>query len=56
MLCGERLTVSRSAHDLVSLSMSRRESGVGQTSTQAVTQRELDSVEVFDFYNYLRLG
>lgn len=29
---------------------------MGQTSTQAVTQRELDSVEVFDFYNYPRLG
>ncbi|KAL2106187.1 hypothetical protein VUR80DRAFT_7085 [Thermomyces stellatus] len=44
----------RSAHDLVSLSTSRRQSGVGQTSTQAATQRELDSIEVFDFFNYPR--
>ena len=36
--------------------MARRESGVGQTSTQAATQRELDSVEVFDFFNYPRLA
>ncbi|SPO07186.1 related to Zn(II)2Cys6 transcriptional activator [Cephalotrichum gorgonifer] len=46
----------RSAHALVSLTSSNRESGVGQTSTQTATQRELDNVEVFDFFNYPRQG
>lgn len=41
---------------MVSLTMSKRESGIGQTSTQAATQKELDNVEVFDFFSYPRLA
>ncbi|PKS08760.1 hypothetical protein jhhlp_004813 [Lomentospora prolificans] len=51
---GTWVDMRRSAHDLVNLTMTRRESGLANTSTQTTTQRELDNIELFDFFDYPR--
>lgn len=44
--------LDRSAHDLVGLTTSTRRSGLEETSSQPVSQSELDNIDVFDFFNY----
>lgn len=47
---------NRSAHDLVTLTESSRQSGVEQTSTQITSLNELDNIDVFDFFNFPKVS
>lgn len=46
----------RSAHGLVTLTASTRQSGIEQTSTQITSLSELDNIDVFDFFNYPKVS
>jgi hypothetical protein len=46
----------RSAYDLVRLTSSTRRSGLDETSSQSVSASELDSIDVFDFFNYFKVA
>ncbi|KAF4450793.1 hypothetical protein F53441_6125 [Fusarium austroafricanum] len=46
----------RSAYDLVTLTSTARHSGLEPTSTQATSLGELDSIDVFEFFNYPRVS
>ncbi|QUC16163.1 uncharacterized protein UV8b_00404 [Ustilaginoidea virens] len=42
----------RNAHELVQMASATRRSGLDDTASQSVRLRELDSVDVFDFFHY----
>ncbi|PNY26689.1 transcriptional regulatory protein [Tolypocladium capitatum] len=42
----------KSAYDLVNLTASPRRSGLEEASSQSLSPGELDSIDVFDFFNY----
>lgn len=46
----------RSAHDLVTLTGSVRQTGTEPTSTQITSLSELDNIDVFDFFNYPKIS
>ncbi|KAI1039727.1 hypothetical protein LB505_012067 [Fusarium chuoi] len=46
----------RSAYDLVILTSTARHSGLEPTSTQATSLSELDSIDVFEFFNCPRVS
>ncbi|KAF5234244.1 hypothetical protein FANTH_12204 [Fusarium anthophilum] len=46
----------RSAYDLVTLTSTARHSGLEPTSTQATSLSELDSIDVFEFFNCPRVS
>ncbi|POR39311.1 Putative transcriptional regulatory protein [Tolypocladium paradoxum] len=46
----------KSAHDLLSLTAAARRSGLEETSSQSVSLGELDSIDVFDFFNYPKVA
>ncbi|XP_044717088.1 fungal specific transcription factor domain-containing protein [Hirsutella rhossiliensis] len=52
---GSFADMRRSAHDLVSLTTSTRRSGLEETSSQPVSLSELDSIDIFDFFNYPKM-
>lgn len=47
---------NRSAYDLVGLTSSTRRSGLDEISSQSVSPSELDSIDVFDFFNYFKVA
>ncbi|KFA65842.1 hypothetical protein S40285_04647 [Stachybotrys chlorohalonatus IBT 40285] len=46
----------KSAYELVTLTSSTRQSGLEQTSSQTATMSEIDSMDVFDFFNYPKVA
>ncbi|KAL2755271.1 hypothetical protein ACRALDRAFT_2041675 [Sodiomyces alcalophilus JCM 7366] len=46
----------KSAHDLVTLTASTRNSGAEPTSTQPTSLSELDALDVFEFFNYPKVA
>ncbi|KAK2593891.1 hypothetical protein QQS21_008411 [Conoideocrella luteorostrata] len=46
----------KNAHELVQLTSTARRSGLDETVSQPVTLKELDNIDVFDFFNYPKVS
>ncbi|OAQ96645.1 hypothetical protein LLEC1_04287 [Akanthomyces lecanii] len=46
----------RSAHGLVTLTASARQTGIEPASTQITSLSELDNIDIFDFFNYPKIS
>ncbi|KAF9767108.1 hypothetical protein IL306_000373 [Fusarium sp. DS 682] len=56
IICNISTNNRRNAYDLVTLTSTARHSGLEPTSTQATSLSELDSIDVFEFFNCPRVS